>query len=65
MNPFSTLLLIPACFFTIQAFGASLPEENAGVVSKYPSDKGTAADPSVLFAEYFSENDLDVLLERW
>jgi hypothetical protein len=64
VHPFSLLLLIPACFFTIQAFGASLPEENAGIVSKHPNDKGTAADPSVLFAEYFSEKGLDVFLER-
>ena len=31
----------------------------------HSNDKGTAADPSVLFAEYFSEKGLDVFLERW
>jgi hypothetical protein len=65
VNWLSILILGSACFLTIQAIGASLPEGNNGLAAHYPNEKGLAADQAVLFAEDFSGTNLSSLLKRW
>ena len=42
-----------------------LPENDEGLATKYPGDRGIEEDISVIFVEKFGEGSLEAVFERW
>jgi hypothetical protein len=57
------------CFLAMLCSASRLRSDQtdtqAGVASQYPSDKGIASDPRVVFSEDFEQRDLDEIGKRW
>jgi hypothetical protein len=61
-----TLGVVAMLALTGMASVSPLPEGNAGIASRYPSDSGIASDPSVIFADNFeSYSSAAGLTGRW